>query len=193
MIQVVAHFHDLQSAFSAAAEHTRPGGHWLIETWNCRSLKAARFFGSEWHEYSPPSVLQWFTPTSLERLSSNYQRELNVSRCERPPEKIYQRRTREIVVTIPVWAVSVAKVVVTICHSAAGQVGGSLSFRRPLLVVIAERSSAMRRLLRERFTDSAPNAPTSGSWRNDTLAHRRHRYHGRDRHAPLWFNKPGLQ
>ncbi len=32
----------------------------LIESWNSRSL-SARILGRHWHEYSPPSVLQWFS------------------------------------------------------------------------------------------------------------------------------------
>jgi SAM-dependent methyltransferase len=71
MIQVVAHFRHLRRAFEVAASITRPGGHWLIETWNHRSL-TARLLGRYWHEWSPPSVLQWFSPASLARLSSQF-------------------------------------------------------------------------------------------------------------------------
>lgn len=67
MIQVIAHFHDLQRALSHAAALTKPGGFWLIESWNRRSLPA-RLLGKEWHEYSPPSVLHWFSPTDLTQL-----------------------------------------------------------------------------------------------------------------------------
>jgi 2-polyprenyl-3-methyl-5-hydroxy-6-metoxy-1,4-benzoquinol methylase len=68
MIQVVAHFRHLRRAFEVAASITRPGGYWLIETWNHRSL-TARLLGRYWHEWSPPTVLQWFSPESLTRLS----------------------------------------------------------------------------------------------------------------------------
>jgi len=34
MIQVIAHFHDLRQALTNAAALTRPGGFWLIESWN---------------------------------------------------------------------------------------------------------------------------------------------------------------
>lgn len=64
LIQVVPHFHDFKEAFSRASALTRPGGHWLIETWNHRSL-TARAFRRFWHEYSPPTVLNWFCPQSL--------------------------------------------------------------------------------------------------------------------------------
>ncbi len=63
-IQVVGHLYDLHRAFEVAESLTRSGGHWLIETWNHRSL-TARMMGRRWHEWSPPSVLQWFSPESL--------------------------------------------------------------------------------------------------------------------------------
>jgi hypothetical protein len=71
MIQVVAHFYNLREAFQVAAELTRPGGFWLIETWNKDSLMA-RAFGQNWHEYSPPSVLNWFSPEGLKCLVSQF-------------------------------------------------------------------------------------------------------------------------
>ena len=70
MIQVVAHFHDLRKALSSAAAATRPGGLWLIETWDRQSL-TARILGRRWHEFNPPSVLHWFTPESLSKLVSS--------------------------------------------------------------------------------------------------------------------------
>jgi SAM-dependent methyltransferase len=71
MIQVVAHFTDLRKSFQAAAELTRPDGFWLIETWN-RESWTARIFGRHWHEYSPPSVVHWFTPTTLRDLAARF-------------------------------------------------------------------------------------------------------------------------
>jgi SAM-dependent methyltransferase len=64
MVQVVAHFADPQRAFARLAEATRPGGLWLIETWDWRSW-TARLAGPGWHEYSPPSVLHWYTRGTL--------------------------------------------------------------------------------------------------------------------------------
>ena len=71
MIQVAAHFTDLDRALSVAAEMTRPGGYWLIETWNNRSL-TARTFGSHWHVYNPPGVLQYFNSCSLKLLCKRF-------------------------------------------------------------------------------------------------------------------------
>jgi SAM-dependent methyltransferase len=66
MIQVVAHFRNPLGAFNKAHELLVDKGFLLIETWNFKSL-TARIFGRHWHEYSPPSVLHWFSPETLER------------------------------------------------------------------------------------------------------------------------------
>jgi 2-polyprenyl-3-methyl-5-hydroxy-6-metoxy-1,4-benzoquinol methylase len=71
MIQAVAHFFDLQTAFAVASQHTKPSGFWLIETWN-RESWMAKLLGKNWHEYSPPSVLHWFSPNSLAQFSTRY-------------------------------------------------------------------------------------------------------------------------
>ena len=71
MIQVLSHFVDVSDALDVAAAITRPGGYWLIETWNPRSW-SARVFGRHWHAYSPPSVLHWFSPAGLERFTSRF-------------------------------------------------------------------------------------------------------------------------
>jgi SAM-dependent methyltransferase len=71
MVQVLPHFYDLHQALTAAAAATKPGGHWLIETWN-RDSFSAKLFGTQWHEYSPPSVLHWFSPSDLKLLAASY-------------------------------------------------------------------------------------------------------------------------
>jgi SAM-dependent methyltransferase len=71
MIQVLAHFTDPRRALGLAVERLRPGGHLLVESWDRRSL-TARTFGSRWHEYSPPSVLHWFSPASLSQLGASF-------------------------------------------------------------------------------------------------------------------------
>lgn len=71
MVQVVAHFYDLASAFENAARLTKTGGLWLIETWNARSL-TARFFRAQWHEFNPPSVRRIFTPENLTIAASRF-------------------------------------------------------------------------------------------------------------------------
>jgi SAM-dependent methyltransferase len=71
MVQVLPHFYDLRQALRAAAAITRPGGYWLIETWNKDSLMA-HLLGKSWHEYSPPSVLHFFSPTTLGQLVAQF-------------------------------------------------------------------------------------------------------------------------
>jgi len=66
LIQVLAHFVDPVPAITKAIELTEPAGLLLVETWDCRSL-FARLCGSRWHEYSPPSVLHYFSRDSLVR------------------------------------------------------------------------------------------------------------------------------
>lgn len=68
MVQVLPHFIDPRAALIAAAGLTRPDGLLLIESWDRASL-TARLFGRRWHEYSPPSVLHWFSRDGLTRLA----------------------------------------------------------------------------------------------------------------------------
>lgn len=71
MIQVIAHFSDIRQALQKAADVTRDNGFWLIESWN-RESWVARLLGQNWHEYSPPSVLHWFSPSGLSDLAAQY-------------------------------------------------------------------------------------------------------------------------
>ncbi len=71
MFQVISHFADLQRALEVADSLTEPEGFWLVETWN-RNSWTARCFGTQWHEYSPPSVLHWFSPEGLKQLAGQY-------------------------------------------------------------------------------------------------------------------------
>lgn len=64
MIQVVAHFYDPRKAFEKAHSLLNENGFLLIETWN-RDSFSAKIFGKNWHEYSPPSILQFFSEKGL--------------------------------------------------------------------------------------------------------------------------------
>ncbi len=68
MIQVIAHFIDPRRALEISSRVTRPGGYLLTETWDRRSW-TARVLGRHWHEYSPPSVLHWFSRHGLAKLT----------------------------------------------------------------------------------------------------------------------------
>ena len=71
MIQIVAHFVDPRRALDVASKMTKPGGYWLIEAWNRKSW-TARILGEAWHEYSPPSVLHWFSIETLGELVQDF-------------------------------------------------------------------------------------------------------------------------
>jgi 2-polyprenyl-3-methyl-5-hydroxy-6-metoxy-1,4-benzoquinol methylase len=68
MIQVMAHFVEPKDVFSHISNTLKANGHLLIETWNRRSL-SEKIFGTKWHEYSPPSVLQFFSDEGIEQLA----------------------------------------------------------------------------------------------------------------------------
>jgi SAM-dependent methyltransferase len=93
MIQVAAHFHNPRRSFANAFELLKPGGVLLVETWNYRSL-TARIFGKNWHEYSPPSVLHWFSPETL----SGFLREIGFEKLAqgRPSKKISGEHARSL-------------------------------------------------------------------------------------------------
>lgn len=65
IIQVAAHFYDPANAFAKAVDLLTNRGFLLIETWD-RSSIMARTLGKAWHEYSPPSVLHWYTKDQLQ-------------------------------------------------------------------------------------------------------------------------------
>jgi hypothetical protein len=71
LIQVIAHLLDLNKSLSNLRQLVRPDGRVLIETWNQESF-TARLLGKRWHEYSPPSVLHWFTPQRLANLMREF-------------------------------------------------------------------------------------------------------------------------
>lgn len=71
MVQVLSHFYDLKSALEVANRVTRPGGLWLIETWN-RDSWPARLFGKRWRAYQPPATQHWFSPQSLRNIAEAY-------------------------------------------------------------------------------------------------------------------------
>jgi SAM-dependent methyltransferase len=64
LIQVMGHFHDIDKAMRNAHDLLKSDGFVLVESWNRKSL-IARLFGKYWHEYSPPSVIHWFSDKTL--------------------------------------------------------------------------------------------------------------------------------
>lgn len=64
MIQVIGHFYDIEKVMIQVRKYLKPGGLILVESWNMDS-KYAKIMGKYWHEYSPPSVLRWYSDESL--------------------------------------------------------------------------------------------------------------------------------
>jgi len=71
LIQVIAHFVNMRLAMENLRSLVAPGGLVLVETWD-RSSLTARIFGKHWHELCPPSVLHWFSRTSLDEMFQQY-------------------------------------------------------------------------------------------------------------------------
>lgn len=71
MIQVMAHFVRPRDIFSHVGNTLKANGHLLIETWNRKSL-SEKIFGTKWHEYSPPSVLHFFSDDGIELLAKEH-------------------------------------------------------------------------------------------------------------------------
>jgi 2-polyprenyl-3-methyl-5-hydroxy-6-metoxy-1,4-benzoquinol methylase len=71
LIQVIGHLYDVDKALENISHLLNHNGLVLVESWNMKSL-AARILGKHWHEYSPPSVINWFSDKSLNYLFSNY-------------------------------------------------------------------------------------------------------------------------
>jgi 2-polyprenyl-3-methyl-5-hydroxy-6-metoxy-1,4-benzoquinol methylase len=71
LIQVIAHLFSLDRSIQNASDLLKPGGYVLVETWN-RSSLTAKLFGKYWHEYSPPSTLNFFDKKTLDALMSKF-------------------------------------------------------------------------------------------------------------------------
>ena len=71
IIQVIGHFINLDQAIENICGLLKPNGLVLIESWD-RSSLVAKMMGKNWHEYSPPSVVNWFNDKTLAQLFNYY-------------------------------------------------------------------------------------------------------------------------
>lgn len=71
MIQVIAHIYDLHTSVKKIKNLLKPDGIVLIETWNKDSF-TAQLFGKNWHEFSPPGTLNFFSKRTLDVLMTKY-------------------------------------------------------------------------------------------------------------------------
>jgi SAM-dependent methyltransferase len=94
LVQVIAHLIDPRTAVEMASSLLDANGYILVETWNYRSL-TARVFGRNWHEYSPPSVLHWFSVKSLNQLMELCNFKLIAT--GRPQKKISSKHAKSLI------------------------------------------------------------------------------------------------
>lgn len=71
LIQVIGHLYDVDKALVNVSDLLNKNGLVLIESWNMNSFYA-RIMGKHWHEYSPPSVINWFSDDTLTTLFKAY-------------------------------------------------------------------------------------------------------------------------
>ncbi|MGN6340298.1 MAG: class I SAM-dependent methyltransferase [Ginsengibacter sp.] len=67
MIQVIGHFYEIDKVMQKLKTNLANNGMVLVESWDMGS-RYARLMGKNWHEYSPPSVIRWFSDETLCRL-----------------------------------------------------------------------------------------------------------------------------
>lgn len=64
LIQVIGHFYEMNEVMQKLKTNLTKHGMVLVESWNMES-SYAKLMGKNWHEYSPPSVLRWFSDDTL--------------------------------------------------------------------------------------------------------------------------------
>ncbi|MEO6813889.1 MAG: class I SAM-dependent methyltransferase [Ginsengibacter sp.] len=75
LIQVIGHFYDCDKALLKISGLLNKEGIVLVEFWD-RNSRIAKTMGKYWHEYSPPSVVSWFSDSTLTQLFNYYGFEL---------------------------------------------------------------------------------------------------------------------
>ena len=94
IIQVVAHLYDLNSSINKIFNSLNPGGLILIETWDKDSW-TSRILGKHWHEYSPPSTLNYFSKKTL----NIFMGQQNFSHITQgtPKKKIHSKHAKSLI------------------------------------------------------------------------------------------------
>jgi len=94
LIQVMAHIYDLHSSIKTIYNFLKPNGHVLIETWNKDSI-TARIFRKNWHEYSPPGTLNYFSKKTLNQLMQ--QNNFSIEAQGRPKKSIHSKHAKSLI------------------------------------------------------------------------------------------------
>ena len=106
IFEVIGHFTDLDKALTKISNLLNKNGLLLIESWDMKST-IAKLLGKRWHEYSPPSVVNWFSDKTLSQLVNRYgftliakgrpQKKISIKHCislfdEKTPRVIFKKR-----------------------------------------------------------------------------------------------------
>lgn len=94
LIQVVAHIYNLKSSLKKIHSSLNPGGHVLIETWDKDSF-TAKIFGKNWHEFSPPSTLNYFSKKGINQLMSS--NGFTIVKQGQPTKKIHSKHAKSLI------------------------------------------------------------------------------------------------
>jgi len=94
LIQVIACLYSLNRSIKNAYDLLKPGGYVLIETGNTSSL-TAKLFGKFWHEYCPPSTLNYFNKKNLDNLMNKFN--FQKIKSGRPQKKIISNHAKSLV------------------------------------------------------------------------------------------------
>jgi SAM-dependent methyltransferase len=94
LIQVIGHINNLKDSLDKMSQYLNPGGHILIETWDKDSL-TARIFGKQWHEFSPPTTLNYFSEGTLCDLMSQF--DFSLVDHGTPKKRIYSSHAKSLI------------------------------------------------------------------------------------------------
>ena len=94
IIQVMAHIYDPQTAMRRIHDFLKPSGHVLIETWDKDSF-TAKILGKNWHEYSPPGTLNFFSRKTLNKLLS--QHGFSLIKQGSPKKSIHSKHAKSLI------------------------------------------------------------------------------------------------
>lgn len=94
LIQVVAHISDMSWAINKISEFLNPDGYILIETWDKDSL-TSKLFGKYWHEYSPPSTLNYFSKKTLNHFMG--QQKFTIIDQGTPRKSIHSKHAKSLI------------------------------------------------------------------------------------------------
>jgi SAM-dependent methyltransferase len=71
LTQVIGSLYDLDKSLSTVSNLLDKDGMVMVESWDMKSF-IARVMGKNWHEYCPPSVVTWFSDSTLIQLFEYY-------------------------------------------------------------------------------------------------------------------------